>query len=170
MAASPRVKTVIMSKPHFGHTRTGKPVHLHTHDYHPAGTIYAKFNKKVAVAVTRFVGSMTCAWIFCVLALASFPAVLTVAFNLTVFPHWLVAAGLIALVAWIAQTFLQLVLLSIIIVGSNLGQIASDARAAKQFEDVEELRKQMVDALNLLDTHTEGGLKDVLDAIRSPHC
>jgi hypothetical protein len=145
-----------MMKPHFGHTSTGKPVHLRTIDYHPAGTLYARLNKKVALAVTKFVGSMTCAWIFCVLSLASLPAVLTIAFNLHIFPHWLVAAGLIALVAWIAQTFLQLVLLSIIIVGSNLGQAANDARAAKQFEDTEVI----VDRLNL---ETQGGLQVIED-------
>jgi hypothetical protein len=141
-------------KPHFGHTKTGKPVHLHTHDYHPVGNVYARFNKKVAIAVTNFVGSMTCAWIFCVLALVSLPAVLTIAFNLHMFPHWLVSAGLIALVAWIAQTFLQLVLLSIIIVGSNLGQAANDARSAKQFEDTEVI-------VDRLDLDTQGGLADI---------
>ena len=141
-----------MSKPHFGHTRTGKPVHLHTLDYHPVGSLYARFNKKVAVGVTKFVGSMTCAWIFCLLALTSLPAVLTIAFSLHVFPHWLVAAGLIALVAWIAQTFLQLVLLSIIIVGSNLGQAANDARSAKQFEDTEVI-------VDRLDIKTQGGIE-----------
>lgn len=143
-------------KPHFGHTKTGKPVHLHTLDYHPANTIYARFNKKVAIGVTKFVGSMTCAWIFCLLSLASLPAVLTIAFNLHVFPHWLVAAGLIALVAWIAQTFLQLVLLSIILVGGNLSQVASDVRAAKQFEDTEVI----ADRLNL---ETQGGLQVIED-------
>jgi hypothetical protein len=142
--------------PRFGHTETGKPVHLHTHDYHPDGTAYARFNKKVAIGITDFVGSMTCAWIFCLLALASLPAVLTIAFNLHVFPHWLIMAGLISLVAWIAQTFLQLVLLSIIIVGSNLGQAANDARAAKAFEDTETI----VDRLNL---ETQGGLQVIED-------
>ena len=70
--------------------------------------------------ITAWVGSMSCAWIFCLLALASLPAVLTQAFHLHVFPSWLISVGLIALVAWIAQTFLQLVLLSIILVGSNV--------------------------------------------------
>jgi hypothetical protein len=151
--------------PHFGRTATGKPVHLHTHDYHKDDTAYARFNKKVAIGVTSFVGSMSCAWIFCVIALISLPAVIAVAFGVTFFPHWLVAVGLIALVAWVAQTFLQLVLLSIIIVGSNLGQTASDARAAKQFEDVEALRVGMAAALDRLDEHTEGGIKAILDAI-----
>ncbi len=143
-------------KPHFGFTRHGRPVHLRTHDYHPDGNVYARFNKRVAIGITDFVGSMTCAWIFCFLALVSLPAVLTIAFSLHVFPSWLITAGLISLVAWIAQTFLQLVLLSIIIVGSNLGQAANDARAAKTFEDTETI-------LDRMDVETQGGIRIIED-------
>lgn len=141
-----------MSKPHWGHTKTGLPVHKHAWDHHPLDTTYDAFNKHVAIKVTNFVGSMTCAWIFSVLALVSLPAVLATAFGLTIFPHWLVAVGLIALIAWIAQTFLQLVLLSVIMVGQNVQQQASDARANKQFEDTEII----VDRLN---TDTKGGIE-----------
>lgn len=146
-------------RPHFGHTRHGLAVHLRTADHLPEHSAYARFNKQVALGVTGFVGSMSCAWIFCLLALLSLPAVLTQAFNLHIFPHWLVAVGLIALVAWIAQTFLQLVLLSVIMVGQNVQQAASDARAAKQFEDTEVI----VDRLNL---ETKGGLADVMAELR----
>lgn len=143
-------------KPRFGYTREGSPVHLRTHDYHPAESAYQRFNKKVAIGVTTFVGSMTCAWIFCLISLVSLPAVLTITFDLHVFPHWLVAASLIAFVAWIAQTFLQLVLLSIIIVGSNLGQAANDARSAKQFQDTEMI-------VDRLDVGTQGGIRIIED-------
>jgi hypothetical protein len=146
--------------PHFGHTRRGAAVHLHAHDHLPDATAYQRFNKKVALGVTGFVGSMTAAWLFCLLALLSLPAVLTQAFGLHFFPHWLVAVGLIALVAWIAQTFLQLVLLSVIMVGQNVQQAAGDARAAKTFEDVE----RVVDLLRL---DTEGGLKDLYDKLHA---
>lgn len=139
-------------------TRAGLPVHLHTFDHLPAHNLYAKFNSAVAVKVTQWVGSMTCAWIFSLLALVSLPAVLTLAFNLHMFPHWLISAGLIALIAWIAQTFLQLVLLSVIMVGQNVQQAASDVRAAKTFEDTETI----VDQLNL---ETEGGIKVLNDKL-----
>jgi hypothetical protein len=43
-------------------------------------------------------------------------------------------------------------------VGQNLQNAASDTRAAKSFEDIEKI----VDAL---DTQTQGGLEDVLDAV-----
>jgi hypothetical protein len=155
------------SGPHFGFTRHGHPVHRSTADYHPAGTAYQRLNRRVAVATTNFVGSMPCAYIFSLLALLSLPAVVTQAFSLHFFPHWLVAVGLIALVAWIAQTFLQLVLLSVIMVGGNVAAAASDARAAKTFEDVETVRTDIKTTLDRLDTRTEGGIADVLAAVHA---
>jgi hypothetical protein len=152
----------VSGKPHFGRTKTGLAVHLHTLDHLPVHSAYARLNKAVAVKITGWVGSMSCAWIFCLLALASLPAVLTQAFRLHVFPSWLISVGLIALVAWIAQTFLQLVLLSIILVGSNVQAEASDARAARTFEDAEDAKAALATALDRLDTATEGGIAAVL--------
>ena len=63
------------------------------------------FNSKLAVHITNVVGTMWCAYAFACLALISFPAALR--------------AGTAVLVAWFAQTFLQLVLLSIIMVGQE---------------------------------------------------
>jgi hypothetical protein len=73
------------------------------------------------------------------------------------FPAWLIKLSILTLIAWIAQTFLQLVLLSVIIVGQNIQSTASDARAAKTFDDTEAL----LESMNLT---TPGGLKDHLDA------
>lgn len=140
-----------VSEPHFGFTRHGLAVHLRALDHLPDATVMQRFNKRLAAGVTTVVGSMWCAYAFTLLSLVSLPAVLTEAFSLTVFPHWLVSVGLIALVAWVAQTFLQLVLLSVIMVGQGVQQEASDARAAKTFEDVEHI-------INELDLKTEGGL------------
>ena len=52
-------------------------------------------------------------------------------------------------------------------VGQNLQIEAADARAAKTFEDVEDARNSIKQALTLLDIHTEGGLKTLLDAIEA---
>ncbi len=41
----------------------------------------------------------------------------------------------IIIVAWIAQTFLQLVLLPIIIVGQNVQAVAADARSQATYDD-----------------------------------
>jgi uncharacterized membrane protein len=148
--------------PHFGHTRTGKPVHQHTHDYHAAGSAYARFNKKVAIVLTNSVGTMTTFWLFCLWSLLSLPAVLSAFGPFThVFPGWMVKASIIALVAWVAQTFIQLVLLPALMVGQNLQNQAADARASKQFEDTETIADRV-------DLETEGGIKvlnDKLDKI-----
>lgn len=146
-------------KPHFGYTKHGLPVYLHTADHHRTNTAYQRFNKRVAMKLTGVVGTMTCFWIFCCLSLCSLPAVLSgfAAFH-GVFPSWLVRTSDIALVAWVAQTFIQLVLLPALMVGQNLQNIASDTRSAKQFEDTEVIADR-------LDVNTQGGITDILHAI-----
>jgi hypothetical protein len=116
-------------------------------------------NAKIAVLITQLVGSMWCAYVFCLIALASLPAILDqTGWIGHPFPHWLVAPGLILIIAWVAQTFIQLVLLSVIMVGQSVQSVASDARAAKTLEDTEKI----LDALNL---KTQGGLAEILAAI-----
>src|ERR1700742_1460294 len=105
------------------------------------------FNAKLALVITRSVGTMACAYVFGVIAPISLPAAIS-------------SGQVIIIVAWIAQTFLQLVLLSIIMVGQTVQSAASDARAAKEFADTETI-------LDRLDVHTAGGIKDVLDAIHA---
>src|SRR5450755_474029 len=105
------------------------------------------FNAKLALVITRSVGTMACAYVFGVIALISLPAAIS-------------SGQVIIIVAWIAQTFLQLVLLSIIMVGQTVQSRASDARAAKEFADTETI-------LDRLDVNTTGGIKDVLDAIQA---
>jgi hypothetical protein len=118
------------------------------------------FNAKFAVLITRGVGTMACAYLFGLIALVSLPAILIQANVLkqSDVPKFFTKPGLILIVAWIAQTFLQLVLLSIILVGQRVQSAASDARAEKEFADTEAI----LDALNL---KTEGGLTAVLHAV-----
>jgi hypothetical protein len=118
------------------------------------------FNAKFAVLITRGVGTMACAYLFGLIALVSLPAILIQANVLkqSDVPNFFTKPGLILIVAWIAQTFLQLVLLSIILVGQRVQSAASDARAEKEFADTE----AVLDALNL---KTEGGLTTVLEAV-----
>jgi hypothetical protein len=93
------------------------------------------FNAKLALIITRSVGTMACAYLFSLLALVSLPAILIQAGVLTKsdVPTFFTKPGLILIVAWIAQTFLQLVLLSIILVGQSVQSAASDVRSAKEF-------------------------------------
>ncbi len=120
------------------------------------------FNAKVALVITRSVGTMACAYVFSLIALLSLPAILIQAgvIQKNQVPNFLTKPGLILIVSWIAQTFIQLVLLSIIMVGQTVQSAASDARAAKEFTDTETI-------LDRLDVNTAGGIKEVLDAIHA---
>ncbi len=83
-----------------------------------------RFNRWLAVKVTNGVGTMWCAYAFAALALVSLPAAI-------------LSHNPVVLVSWISQTFLQLVLLSIIIVGQNVLAAASDKRAEATYEDAD---------------------------------
>ena len=81
-----------------------------------------RFNRKVGLAITTSVGTMWCAYAFTAIALISLPAALS-------------SGNAIVIISWIAQTFLQLALLPVIIVGQNIQGAASDARAAATYDD-----------------------------------
>jgi hypothetical protein len=90
-------------------------------DLLPRGTAINRFNTRLAIIITRVVGSMWCAYAFAAFDLISLPDA--------------VRAGTAAIVSWVAQTFLQLVLLSIIMVGQNVQAEAADKRAEATFHD-----------------------------------
>lgn len=124
-----------------GTTKHGDIVHAHTHDHHPEGTRYQRFNKKVALWITEKVGTMTCFWVFNGISFIGLPAAMTTAgLALSLGPiGWIAMAGFIVMVQWTAQSWLQLVLLPALMVGQNLQNEAADVRTAKQFEDTEEI-------------------------------
>lgn len=146
--------------PAFGFTRHGRAVHARTVDHLPSHTPYARFNKRVALLITQNVGTMTCFWLFCILALLALPAALVEAHVISPTIGLIGEAGFVVMVEWAAQSFIQLVLLPALMVGQNLQNEAADARAAKTFEDVERI-------IDLLDAHTQGGLHDLLQALES---
>jgi hypothetical protein len=81
-----------------------------------------RFNAAFAVRITNGVGTMWCAYAFAALALVSLPAAIR-------------SGDAVTLVTWISQTFIQLVLLSVIIVGQNIQAAAADKRSESTFED-----------------------------------
>lgn len=81
------------------------------------------FNGQLAVLITRGVGSMWCAYIFAAIALISLPEAIHL--------------GIFAIITWISQTFLQLVLLSVIMVGQQVLARASDRQALQTYRDAE---------------------------------
>jgi hypothetical protein len=99
------------------------------------------FNGWLAVNITNIVGTMWCAYAFAILALISLPEA--------------IRGGTAPLIAWIAQTFLQLVLLSIIMVGQKVAATASDKQALQTFKDAEVLLELTNDLQKLLKQNTE---------------
>jgi hypothetical protein len=93
------------------------------------------FNGWLAVQITTIVGSMWCAYAFAALALISLPEA--------------IHQGIYALVAWLSQTFLQLVLLSVIMVGQRVLAKASDKQASQTFRDAEAVL-QLTDQIHQL--------------------
>jgi len=94
----------------------------------PVGRLNARFG----LFITVVVGTMWCAYLFTLLALVSLPAALK-------------SGSKIIIVAWIAQTFLQLVLLPIIIVGQNVIQAANDARAEADHETLTAIHRLTIE-------------------------
>jgi len=92
------------------------------------------FNDRLGLWVTRHVGTMWCAYLFALIALISLPTVLKQAGFPIGFDF---GGGTVILIAWIAQTFLQLVLLSVIMVGQDVQSKAADKRAEMTYMDAE---------------------------------
>jgi hypothetical protein len=111
-------------------------------DFLPRGSAVNRFNTKVAIVITQVVGSMWCAYAFALFDLISLPAA--------------IRGGTSAIVSWVAQTFLQLVLLSVIMVGQNVQAAAADKRAEATFHDASATLHEMA--------HVQGHLaaQDVL--------
>src|SRR5712691_13447290 len=88
-------------------------------------------NGRVGLFITTIVGTMWAAYLFTLLALISFPSAIR-------------SGDSIIIVAWIAQTFLQLVLLPIIIVGQNIQAKAADKRGEQTYKDAEAVLHEAV--------------------------
>ena len=100
-----------------------------------------QFNDWLAITITSIVGTMWCAYAFAGLALISLPAA--------------IRGGTATLIAWIAQTFLQLVLLSIIMVGQKVAAEKSDRQLEQTYTDAEALLKINAEIQGLLKENTE---------------
>jgi hypothetical protein len=81
-----------------------------------------RFNNRLGLGITSSVGTMWAAYVFALLSFVSLPSVIA-------------SHNAVVIVAWVAQTFLQLVLLPIIIVGQNIQASAADARSAATYKD-----------------------------------
>lgn len=105
--------------PHIEVRKAKGPAVSKHHQYNKAKL---DLNERIGLAVTKRVGTMWAAYVFFGLSLVSLPAALA-------------SGNEIVIVSWVAQTFLQLVLLPIIIVGQNIQAKSSDERAIATYED-----------------------------------
>tara|TARA_B100001063_G_scaffold81491_1_gene75844 strand:+ start:743 stop:1072 length:330 start_codon:yes stop_codon:yes gene_type:complete len=98
-------------------------------------------NKQIALFVTEKVGTMTCAYFFALLALISLPEALS-------------SEDPLEIVSWIAETFLQLVLLSIIIVGQNIQGDIAEQQAQTDRETLAAIKK-LAEEIHVVATQTQ---------------
>ncbi|HUY66162.1 MAG TPA: hypothetical protein VMV06_05050 [Acidimicrobiales bacterium] len=112
-----------------------------------------RFNSWLAIKITSAVGTMWCAYAFALLALISLPDA--------------IKAGRPAVISWIAQTFLQLVLLSIIIVGQNILSAASDKRAEATYKDADAVLHEAVEIQKHLEAQDQA-IERILTTVAPP--
>ena len=98
-------------------------------------------NGRIALLITNMVSTMWCAYLFALIALVSLPAA--------------IHSGTAALISWIAQTFLQLVLLSVIMVGQKVAAAASDKQALQTYKDAEALLKMQDEIQRLIEINNK---------------
>ena len=85
-----------------------------------------KRGEKIATYITKKIGTVECAIIFSILALISLPSVIA-------------SHNPLIIVGWIAQTFLQLVLLPIIMIGQNIQSQKSEKIIDNTFATTQQL-------------------------------
>ena len=107
---------------------------------HGAGAI-GRFNSWLAVHITRAVGTMWAAYLFVLIALVSFPEALKA----------FLRGDTVVGIAWLSQSFLQLILLPIIIVGQNVISASQDARAEADHITLTTLHSINVQQLKMLE-------------------
>ncbi len=123
-SASVQTETTSQPQAH-PHHYTRVLFHHEPHPYQPRKVTIAKaeqaltgFNMKIAVAITKGLGTMICAYIFAILAIIGFPG-----FQATPTQY----------VQWISQTFIQLVALSVLAVGQQVLSKQGELMAQEQY-------------------------------------
>lgn len=125
--------------PHIELRRKQGPVRVS--DQLPSGNAIARFNSRLAMLITKGVGTMYCAYIFGIFDCLALPTALE--------------GGTYGIVQWVASFFLQLVLLSIIMVGQSIQGSASDARADQTFKDAESILSECLELQKHLEAQDE---------------
>ena len=101
----------------------------------------SRFNDRLAVIVTQNIGSMWAAYVFVLISLVSFPQALAA----------FLSGDRVTGISWLSQSFLQLVLLPVIMVGQRVISTAQDARAETDHETLTALHNINVQQLRILE-------------------
>jgi Protein of unknown function (DUF1003) len=97
---------------------------------------FVRMNARFGLRVTLAVGTMWTAYLFSAIALIALPSAMK--------------QGVYYVVVWLSSSFLQLVLLPIIIVGQNIQAAAADKRAEETYKDAEAVLKEAEEIQNHL--------------------
>jgi hypothetical protein len=146
VASSARRKPLSVNFEHIPHPHIAKRKHSgppKTTDEHVG------FNGKVALILTTVVGTMWCAYAFAMLALVALPPA---------------TGSPLLLIQWVSQTFIQLVMLSVIMVGQNILSRASDKRADMTYQDADATFHESEQIQRHLIEH-DHAINDLLDKI-----
>lgn len=106
---------------------------------------------KIALSITKMVGTMWCAIIFTIIALVGLPEALS--------------NGTGETITWVVQTFLQLVLLSVILAGQNLQNRHSELRADADYENNINVKKDAETLMKRLDHIEQNKLNKILEVL-----
>ena len=145
MATKPKKGFDYVQDPHIEARKAKKPVEK------GSAESAKSLNEKLGLGITKRVGTMWAAYAFFALTLISLPSVL-------------MKGDPIQIVAWIAQTFLQLVLLPIIIVGQNIQAASAEKRAILTYEDAAAVLEEAIKIQKHLD-HQDKYLEHLVDRL-----
>jgi hypothetical protein len=108
--------------------RLGHPIKVNDLRQTKSSNVFVRFNARFGLRITLVVGTMWMAYFFTILALFALPDA--------------IKQGTYFIIVWLSSSFLQLVLLPIIIVGQNIQAAASDKRAEETYKDAEAVLKE----------------------------
>lgn len=107
------------------------------------------FNKFIAEKITAGVATMWCAYLFAIIALISLPNAIK-------------SGDTLVIVSWIAQTFLQLVLLSIIMVGQSV----SSAKLEQTINETHEASLIELAELKVISAEIQRLIRDLEEKVK----
>ena len=111
-----------------------------------------RLNARIGLKVTLIVGTMWAAYLFTLLAFFALPSA--------------IHQGTYYIIVWLSSSFLQLVLLPIIIVGQNIQAAAADKRAEDTYKDAEAVLSEVAKIQHHLEAQDEA-IGDILTRLEA---